>query len=141
MTCAAPASTPAGMGAGRLGGGRGVDATTLAELGPEAFGPLGRAEELDVEGGDGITAYLVRASDYAQFVRSRESFWGGSFLQYDAFGARGVRRHVARQTLDAGDYVLVVKEMSDPNILGAADTALTHVRVVATTWPQAGQGW
>jgi hypothetical protein len=93
------------------------------------------SEELDVQNGDGIVAHLMRASDYDQFLRAQESIWGGSYLQCDALSAHDVRRHVSSATLGAGDYVLVMKEQSDSNILGAPDTALTHIRLVATWTP------
>jgi hypothetical protein len=93
------------------------------------------SEELDVQDGNGIVAYVMRSSDYDQFLRSQQSLWGGNFLQYSPLGAQGVRRHVASTSLDAGDYVLVIKEASDANILGSPDTALTHVHLVATWTP------
>jgi hypothetical protein len=98
-------------------------------------------EELGVESGDGVTSYLMAANGYPQFLRSQQSLWGGDFLQYQPFCAKGVRRHVAQASLPAGDYVLVIKEMSDQNILGAPDTALTNVKVVATStrWTVGGR--
>ena len=89
---------------------------------------------LSVKKGGSVTAYLMNISDHQEFLQRRKKM---SFLKkrnfrhYESFAAKNKRNHQSFGELSEGVYVLIIKEASNPNILGGSDTSLVSIKVSA----------
>lgn len=83
--------------------------------------------ELSVTQGDGVTAYIVDESEFEKIQKNP----AGKFQHYEIFGATSKKHHRSIGNLGVGNYRVIVKEQSMPNLLGGPDTAMVKVKLSA----------
>ncbi|MCH8331239.1 MAG: hypothetical protein IH946_07640 [Bacteroidetes bacterium] len=89
---------------------------------------------LSVKQGGSVTAYLMNETDYEKFLKWKKNL---SFLRsrkfnhYESFAAVNKRSHQTFGELEEGRYILIIKEASNPNILGGSDTSLVSIKLSA----------
>ncbi len=87
--------------------------------------------ELNVTEGRGVTAYVLDNADFSRFLEVNDSLTGGQFRHFPALACEKKLQHRAYGGLRAGRYVLVVKEGSNPEVIGNPDSAIVRIKLTA----------